>query len=357
MQPLRHSDADVITSSRRSEAPDYACLNESQRYKQPAEGPHYSALADEARGFGRAHAKIILFGEHAVVFGEPAIAFPMQCLTLRATAEPCDGELWLTANNYDGPLADAPTFLSPVGATIKACLDLLEYPQSGMHISCQGNVPPARGLGSSAAASAAMVDSIIDFSGKDVDYHSRYELVQIGERVAHGSASGLDAHTVLNTHPVLFQGGRSEPITVSLGSPLVVADTGQPGDTLSAVRGVDEIRRTHKKRFTRNVDAIRHHTVEARIDLALDDRASLGERMNAVHEHLADLGVSSPELENLISAARNEGALGAKLTGGGRGGCIIALSKDENHAIALSDALRAAGARRTWLMHPSEFQR
>ncbi|MGO8134266.1 hypothetical protein ACC730_37560, partial [Rhizobium ruizarguesonis] len=90
-------------------------------------------------------------------------------------------------------------------ATIKACLDLLEYPQSGMHISCRGNVPPARGLGSSAAASAAMVDSIIDFSGKDVDYHSRYELVQIGERVAHGSASGLDAHTVLNTHPVLFQ--------------------------------------------------------------------------------------------------------------------------------------------------------
>ena len=79
--------------------------------------------------------------------------------------------------------------------------------------------------------------------------------------------------------------------------------------------------------------------------------------MNAVHEHLADLGVSSPELENLISAARNAGALGAKLTGGGRGGCIIALSKDENHAIALSDVLRAAGARRTWVMHPSEFQR
>lgn len=357
MQPLRHSDGEVLTSSPRSEAHAYPHHPDNPQYAPLPDSTHYSALTDNTRGYGRAHAKIILFGEHAVVFGEPAIAFPMRCLSLHATAEPCDGELWLTANNYDGPLVDAPTFLSPVGATIKACLDLLEYPQSGMHISCEGNVPPARGLGSSAAASAAMVDSIIDFSGTDIDYHSRYELVQIGERVAHGSASGLDAQTVLNTHPVLFQGGRSEPITVTLGSPLVVADTGQPGDTLSAVRGVDELRRTDKHRFTTNVDAIRHHTVEARIDLALDDRTSLGERMNAVHEHLADLGVSSPALENLVTAARNADALGAKLTGGGRGGCIIALAHDEDHAITLADALRTAGARRTWLMHPSEFQR
>lgn len=306
-------------------------------------------------GVGRAHAKLILFGEHAVVHGQPAIAFPMRKIGLDAVAEQTPGELRLTVDVYDGPLSQAPAMLAPLVTTIEATLDLLHHPLGGVRVTCGGDIPLERGLGSSAAGSASIVNALADLVDIDLDQRTRYELVQAGERVAHGSPSGLDAYCVIAPDPIWFQAGRVEPLTVNLGAPIVVADTGCPGDTHSAVAAVADIRRSDPETAAEYFETIRHHTVLAREDLAGDDRASLGRRMDEVQSALHALSVSSPEIDRLVDAARAAGAHGAKLTGGGRGGCIIALSRDAEHAPDLARALEDAGAARTWIVTPEEF--
>lgn len=309
-----------------------------------------------SRGHGRAHAKVILFGEHAVVHGQPAIAFPMKQVSLNATATRVDGPLSLTADIFDGPLTKAPAKLAPLVTTIEATLDLLQLRLEGVHVAVSGDIPLERGLGSSAAGAAAIVSALADLSGQPLDDHSRYELVQAGERVAHGSPSGLDAYTVVGAKPIWFQAGRIQPITVRLGAPLVVADSGCPGDTRSAVAAVGDLRRANPALAAEHFERIRRHTVAARENLARDERVELGRRMTAVHDTLRSLSVSSPELDHLVEAALRADALGAKLTGGGRGGCIVALARDEAHGEQLARALSEAGAQRTWIMPPRELQ-
>lgn len=320
-----------------------------------AAGPQDGSGRPPRIGRGRAHAKIILFGEHAVVHGQPAIAFPMRQIGLDATARPVEGDLRLTVDIYDGPLAQAPSKLSPLVTTIEAALDLLHQPLRDVHIWCDGDIPLERGLGSSAAGAAAIINAIDDLFEGHLDEYSRYELVQAGERIAHGSPSGLDAYTVVGAKPIWFQAGSIEPLTVNLQTPLVIADSGHAGDTHSAVAAVSEIRRADPKLAAEYFDRIRHHTVAARRDLAQDDRESLGRRMNEVQQTLHAMSVSSPKLDRLIETARDAGALGAKLTGGGRGGCIIALPATPEDALPLSQALRRAGAPRTWIVAPEEY--
>lgn len=313
------------------------------------------ALMPGRTGTGRAHAKVILFGEHAVVHGQPAIAFPMRKIGLQATAEAVPGELGLTVDIYDGPLAHAPAKLGSLVTTVESTLDLLHHPLRGVHVTCTGDIPLERGLGSSAAGASSIVNALADLTGTDLDERTRYELVQTGERVAHGSPSGLDAYTVVTERPIWFQAGRVEDLRVELSAPLVVADSGRPGDTHSAVGAVGEIRRSDPEQAAAYFETIRRHTVAAREDLAQDRAGSLGEHLDAVHETLRALSVSCTELDRLVAAAREAGALGAKLTGGGRGGCIIALARDLEHAPVLARALEEAGATQTWTIRPEEF--
>ena len=308
------------------------------------------------KGEGHAHAKIILFGEHTVVHGQPAIAFPMKQIGLHATATSRPGDLCLDVDIYSGPLADAPSRLSPLVTVIEATLDLMEHPLSGVRVECDGDIPMERGLGSSAAGATAIVNALTDYTGHQLDDHRRYELVQAGERVAHGSPSGLDASSVVAARPIWFQAGSMEPLEVNLSCPFVVADTGQVGETHSAVNAVSDLRRANPAMAARYFEIIRRHTVGARDDLVNDDAVSLGNRMSEVHQTLQALSVSSVELDHLVAAAGEAGALGAKLTGGGRGGCMIALARDMDHAAQLSDALQSAGAPRTWTISPEEFQ-
>ncbi|MEU6855794.1 mevalonate kinase [Rothia kristinae] len=314
-----------------------------------------TAAAPGHIGTGWAHAKIILFGEHAVVHGQPAIAFPLRKIGLQATAAPVPGPLRLTVDIYDGPLAHAPARLGSLVTTIESTLDLLHHPLEGVRVTCLGDVPLERGLGSSAAGASSIVNALADLMGTELDERTRYELVQTGERVAHGSPSGLDAYTVVTQRPIWFQAGRVEDLEVALSAPLVVADSGRPGDTHSAVAAVGEIRRSDPELAADYFETIRHHTVAARADLAADRAASLGAHMDAVHETLQILSVSCEELDHLVGTARAAGAHGAKLTGGGRGGCIIALARDRGHAPQLARALEEAGAAQTWIIDPEEF--
>ncbi|PFG31571.1 mevalonate kinase [Paramicrobacterium agarici] len=302
---------------------------------------------------GSAHAKTILLGEHAVVYGRPAIAFPVTSLTLVAHARSTDGGLSLDTPYHHGAVAGDDSLSSPreerlAEAALRHTLDHLGRQHHGVDVTVTGRIPAARGLGSSAAVASAIASAVARLEGVWLSYEERFELVQFVERIAHGTPSGLDAHATMAEGPIIFERGTARPLPHKGVPPLVVADTGVAGHTAAAVAGV----RARRERDASGVDA-RLDAIAALVEGALDelrsrDYVGLGERMNACHSILSELGVSSPELDALVSAARNAGALGAKLTGGGQGGCIIALAPRATDVPELVAALSAAGATGAW---------
>lgn len=297
---------------------------------------------------GRAHAKAILLGEHAVVHGSPAIALPAPELAVEVDVR--EGEGAIDSTLYRGALDAAPARLGP---TITAARSVLQRHGRGdldISLRVRSGIPPERGLGSSAAVAAATVDAVLRMLGDDMDDPEvRHELIQEAERVAHGTPSGLDARTVVSDAPVWFHHGRFERAAVGAPFAFVLADTGLPGDTRSAVAAVHAQRRDDAARVTRTVAELGTLVAAARDDLVRGDSAALGARMDEAHALLQRLDVSSPELDRLVGAAREAGAVGAKLTGGGRGGCIIALATDADAAARLARSLRGSAATTTWI--------
>lgn len=300
-------------------------------------------------GTGSTRAKVILMGEHAVVYGEPAIALPLASLPMRATARRQDGPLTLESVLYSGPLADAPEMLAAPRAAVEATLDHLGLMRHGITLSTESTIPAARGLGSSAATAGALAFALADLAGRALTAQEHFDLVQVGERVAHGNPSGLDARATTSTDPLWFQAGAMRPLDLRLRAYLVVADTGVHGRTRAAVADVRSFRERHPARGAELIADLGRLTCEVVDDLALDRPAELGTRMTLAHRALAELGVSSPELDRLVDTALAHGALGAKLTGGGQGGCLLALAADAASAGTIAAALRRARAPRTWL--------
>lgn len=301
------------------------------------------------QGAGRAHAKTVLLGEHAVVHGSPAIALPMPELDVEVDCRETTGPGTIDSALFTGSWDAAPERLRPISTAALAVLRRHGLEDVRLDLRIRSRIPAERGLGSSAAVAAATVEAVL----RMLDQHAtgataRHELIQEAERVAHGTPSGLDAHAVVSTRPVWFQGGRIEPLEAGRRLSFVVADSGSPGATQPAVSAVHAQRRQDRLRVDRIIDSIAESVHGARDDIATGDAPALGARMDAVHMLLQQLRLSTVRLDHLVEAARDAGARGAKLTGGGRGGCIIALAQDADAAAGLADALRRRGATAAW---------
>lgn len=298
-------------------------------------------------GRGSSHGKAILLGEHSIVYEGPAISIPLLEMGAEAVIVPADVAS-IASDLYTGPVDGAPDRFAPIVTAMRTARETLLPGDGPFALTLRSEIPHERGLGSSAAVAAAIVGAVESAAGVTLGDDARHELIQRAERVAHGAPSGIDARSVVASAPIRFEGGRCVP--APLGAPLtfVVADTGIRGGTRAAVGSVRELRDLSPQLVGSTIFRLADLADGAGADLREGDAGALGERMREAHGLLGRIGVSCEALDDLVAAADAAGALGAKLTGGGRGGCVLALASSRAEADALASALQRAGAVRVW---------
>lgn len=314
-------------------------------------------------------AKVILCGEHAVVYGRPAIALPLPQLRAFASVHLAKERIEIHAPDIhvrffvdeqrDDPLAQVTQL------TINHVLSRITLPMGApfpapFTLQVRSDIPVSSHLGSGAAVSVACARAIAAHLGCELSADEASAIAFEVEKLHHGTPSGIDNTVIAYEQPVWFVKGSSvEVLTMSEGQALsdsrssivhrlVIADTGISTPTRIPVGQVRAGWESDPVRFERCFDEIAQLAIQARQALQMGDWASVGEAMNANHALLQWLDVSSPALDQLCDAARAAAALGAKMSGGGRGGNMIALARDEAHADELRRALMNAGAVRAF---------
>ncbi len=307
---------------------------------------------------GTAHGKIILIGEHSAVHFKPAIVLPLASATIEATlvphTNPDSSEITIDCEYFSGLLADAPQSLDNIKELIRV-LRSQGLISNGFDLIITSQIPRERGMGSSAAVAVAIVRAVAAFAGVTLTSRQVFDYTQVAENIAHSNASGMDAATTATDNAVWFlRGEELSDFKVECDGVLVIADTGIKGGTREAVSAVHDLLYSSERGVARitaeRIDRLGELTEVCAQALKTNDIRALGVAMNEAHSVLCALTVSDPKLDELVAAARSAGALGAKLTGGGRGGCMIALAADNDSASKISSALMVSGATNTWIL-------
>ena len=305
-----------------------------------------------------APAKIILFGEHFVVYGEPAIVLAINKRAYVKMETTHDHNLHLRSTTLNlsgcfegdsfkieqGNAREARIKFEPVKHAVNSVLGKNSKPV-GLDIEINSSIPVGAGLGSSAAvvaASAAAAGALLDvrLSKEDI-FRITYE----AEKVVHGNPSGVDPAISTFGGAIIFQVDTGfKPLDVKEEIPLVIGETGVERSTRAQVEKVKIILEKYPRIVENIMKAAREVVLRAIEAFKENDLETLGALMNINHALLYGIGVSDESLEWLANAARKAGALGAKLTGAGGGGCLIALS--ENGKLQqVSEAIQRAGGR------------
>ncbi|NWF87147.1 mevalonate kinase [Candidatus Bathyarchaeota archaeon] len=304
-----------------------------------------------------APAKVILFGEHFVVYGEPAIVLAIDKRAYANVESRKDKRLYMRSANLNlsgcfengilrieqGDAKEAKSRFEPVKLAVDKILE--KYGERvGLNIEINSTVPVAAGLGSSAAVAAAVAAAVGELVGVKMTKEDILRVSFEAEKTVHGTPSGIDPAIATFGGALLFQTDTGfKPLEVSMDIPLIIGNTGVERSTRLQVEKVRNLREKHSQIVDHIMWAAREVVLRAVDALKENDLETLGELMNINHALLYGVGVSDESLEWLINAARKAGALGAKLTGAGGGGCMIALSKNEKLEDILEAIQRAGG--------------
>ena len=284
-------------------------------------------------GVGQAHSKIILIGEHAVVYGYPAISLPLLEVEVTCRVVPAATPWRLFEEDT-------------LSMAVYASLEYLNIKDAYIRCQIDSAIPEKRGMGSSAAISIAAIRAVFDYFEAELPRDVLEILVNRAEMIAHMNPSGLDAKTCLSDQPIRFiKNVGFEELAMDLSAYLVIADTGVYGHTREAIQVVE----SKGKEALPFLYALGELTQQAEEAIKARDAVMLGEILTKAHGNLKEIGVSSLEADALVETALQHGALGAKMSGGGLGGCIIALVADYHQAQDLAERLEEKGAVQTWI--------
>jgi len=298
--------------------------------------------------------KVILLGEHAVVYGRPAIAVPVSDLRAVVEVSPlCAGAgITIVAEDLGQTYCLDQTYESDVAPalqlTVRNTLRYLsvEIEDQALRIVVHSQIPIASGMGSGTAVATALVRALAKHYGTRPSPRAVSDLVYKTEVLLHGTPSGIDNTVVAFEKPVHFQKAQGlDLLRVERPFTLVIADTGIPSKTRDAVADVRRAWQDDRNRYETLFDRIEAIVEAGRQAIIAGQPSELGRLMHRNQLLLRDVGVSSPELDHLTQAAESAGAKGAKLSGGGKGGCMIALVDDQTRDRVRSSLL-SAGAKR-----------
>ncbi|TDG72376.1 hypothetical protein C5L30_001187 [Companilactobacillus farciminis] len=301
------------------------------------------------KGIGKSHGKTIIMGEHAVVYGYPAFAIPLLSTPVIVKIKQSENNS-LISKYYAGKIDQIPDSL----AGVKYLIGLLDKKMNTDHvnytISIDSGLPIERGMGSSAAIACAITRAFFDFFDQEIDHQTLLNYVNKSETVTHGKASGLDALTVSSEYPIKFSKDQA-PTAFTFNSEgfIVIADSGVKGKTKETVADVKKMYDENTKVIGAYLKQLGDYATDANEYLNQGNLKQLGLVFSLANEILTKLNLAIPKTDKLIDAANHAGSLGSKITGGGRGGCIICLARNLTSAQMIQKALVKNGAEQTWI--------
>ncbi len=304
-----------------------------------------------------APAKVILLGEHFVVYGEPAIVLAIDKRAYVKVSNREDKKLHLRSANLNlagyfedgafkieqGDAREARMKFDPVRNAVENVLQKHED-KAGLNVEINSTVPVGAGLGSSAAVVVATAAATAELLKAPLSREEVFRIAFEAEKIVHGTPSGIDPAISTFGGSLLFQMDTGfKPLDAKTSIPLIVGDTGVERSTRVQVEKVRNLVEKYPRVVELIMKTAREIVLRAIEALKENDLATLGVLMNMNHALLYGVGVSDESLEWLTNAGRKAGALGAKLTGAGGGGCMIALTEEERIQQVLEAIQRAGG--------------
>lgn len=269
---------------------------------------------------GRGRHKVIVLGEHAVVYGHPALGAPLDegvSVSVRTTGRSSGIE----------PIGV--TDPDRLGEALGRMAARAGFGGSGLEVRVESGLPAGAGLGGSAALCVAFARALLGIAGRREDDDLVIDIAGEGERVFHSNPSGIDAWLASSDTPALFtRGQRPRPLDVHEDLHLAILVDEEISDTARMVQGVAARRASDPEGIEAILERIHELVLGGAEAIRSGDRAALGNHMTTNHDLLAKLGVTTQGLDRLRDLALARGALGAKMTGGGGGGAVIALVED-----------------------------
>lgn len=327
-----------------------AVSTRAERLLSPAEVWYNVRTLTEGVAMALAFApgKVILFGEHAVVYGRPAIAVPVTEVQAQAAVEhgsPGQGMAVVAPDLDRRVVVREAARDDPLARIARLTLEAIgDDPDPDLTVTVTSTIPIARGMGSGAAVSTAIVRALARHYDRWFPSQAISDLVYQTEVIYHGTPSGIDNTVVAFEKPVYFVKDVAREV-FWVGRPflLAVADTGIESATREVVGDLRQRYEADPDRYQLLFDQIGEITIAARTAIEQGEQEALGQLMDENHALLQQLDVSRPELDRLVAVARQAGALGAKLSGAGWGGNMIALVTEGTQG-QVDMMLRLAGA-------------